>query len=177
MPFTYRDKPSLSERLRGKSGDQLFQDLEKELEDNRKMFFETSPTWGTAPRSGSFSRSSCSHGSSPIHPFRIRHLFTLCPSRNGPVSHTHSPFNGAHSCGHTSRIYMLAYTTPTILSFFFPLFRNRYLKGFVTLETPSVAICCVAAYAVGLVKGITFLSIQEVSSLEGHDLGRVRTAR
>ncbi|XP_063240288.1 BAG domain-containing protein Samui-like [Bacillus rossius redtenbacheri] len=56
MSFSFRDRPSLSERLRGRTGDQLLQDLEKEIEEDRKMFFDKGPSWNTTPRSGSFSR-------------------------------------------------------------------------------------------------------------------------
>lgn len=56
--YSFRDRPKLSERIRGKSGDELIKELRKELDQDRKMFFETNPNWGPAgstfPRAGNF---------------------------------------------------------------------------------------------------------------------------
>lgn len=38
--FRDRDRPRLSDRLRGKSGDELFNELRKELDQDRKSFFK-----------------------------------------------------------------------------------------------------------------------------------------
>jgi len=53
--FSFRDKPRLSERLRGKSGDELFKELRKELDHDRKSFFD-SPSSNFGTSTGSFSR-------------------------------------------------------------------------------------------------------------------------
>nr|CAD7413252.1 unnamed protein product [Timema poppensis] len=136
MPFTYRDKPSLSERLRGKSGDQLFQDLEKELEDNRKMFFETSPTWGTTPRSGSFSRSVV---------FRLVHtsLRPFIPSASAVIClHFVRPemvrcvfLNVMASEPVFVNIYPEHYRGVVDNSSLFPMFQQSKLKGFISVST------------------------------------------
>lgn len=56
--YSFRDRPRLSDRIRGKSGDELMKELRKELDQDRKMFFETNPNWGPAgstfPRAGHF---------------------------------------------------------------------------------------------------------------------------
>lgn len=57
MSFSYfRDKPKLSERIRGKSGDELFKELRKEIDQDRKMFFDTNPNWGSSPAGSTFPR-------------------------------------------------------------------------------------------------------------------------
>ena len=56
MSFSYRNKPRLSERLRGRSGDEILNELEQQLDEDRKMFFETNPNWRPTPMTGSFSR-------------------------------------------------------------------------------------------------------------------------
>ncbi|XP_047108170.1 BAG domain-containing protein Samui-like isoform X1 [Schistocerca piceifrons] len=55
MSFSFRDKPRLSERLRGKSGDDLINELKNHIDQERKMFFDTAPNWGSVHPSGSFS--------------------------------------------------------------------------------------------------------------------------
>lgn len=56
--YSFRDRPRLSDRIRGKSGDELIKELRKELDQDRKTFFETNPNWGPAgstfPRAGHF---------------------------------------------------------------------------------------------------------------------------
>lgn len=52
--YSFRDKPRLSERIRGKSGDELLKELRKELDQDRKMFFEPNPNFG--PAGSTFSR-------------------------------------------------------------------------------------------------------------------------
>lgn len=63
MSFSFRDKPRLSDRLRGKSGDEIFDELQKALDENKKerekrrnMFFESTPNWETSrvPRADAF---------------------------------------------------------------------------------------------------------------------------
>ncbi|PSN40470.1 hypothetical protein C0J52_11610 [Blattella germanica] len=56
MSFSYRDKPRLSERLRGKSGDEILNEMKEQLDQDRKMFFETNPSWTSTPMTGPFSR-------------------------------------------------------------------------------------------------------------------------
>lgn len=46
--YSFRDRPRLSERIRGKSGDELMKELRKEIDQDRKMFFDTNPHWGPA---------------------------------------------------------------------------------------------------------------------------------
>lgn len=55
MPFTYRDRPKLSERLRGKSGEELMNEMKSDLDKGRRMFFE-SPSWGTRHNNSGFPR-------------------------------------------------------------------------------------------------------------------------
>lgn len=55
MPFTYRDKPRLSERLRGKSGEEILNELKSDLDKDRRMFFD-SPSWGTRKNISAFPR-------------------------------------------------------------------------------------------------------------------------
>lgn len=50
--FRDRDRPRLSDRLRGKSGDELFNELRKELDQDRKSFFK-SPSATPASNFGS----------------------------------------------------------------------------------------------------------------------------
>jgi hypothetical protein len=56
MSFSFRDKPRLSDRLRGKSGDELLNELKEQFDQDRKMFFDTAPSWGSTPMSSPFSR-------------------------------------------------------------------------------------------------------------------------
>ncbi|KAL0278892.1 UNVERIFIED_CONTAM: hypothetical protein PYX00_000573 [Menopon gallinae] len=41
MPFTYRDRPKLSDRLRGKSGEEILNELQCDLDKERRMFFDS----------------------------------------------------------------------------------------------------------------------------------------
>ena len=45
MSFGFRDKerPSLRDRLRGKSGDQILEELRRKLDKDKEMFFERAP--------------------------------------------------------------------------------------------------------------------------------------
>lgn len=45
MSFGFRDKdrPSLRDRFRGKSGDQILEELRKKLDKDKEMFFERVP--------------------------------------------------------------------------------------------------------------------------------------
>lgn len=56
MSFSFRDKPRLSERLRGKSGDEILNELKEHLDQDRKMFFDNGPRWRSTPMTGPFSR-------------------------------------------------------------------------------------------------------------------------
>ncbi|PNF16675.1 hypothetical protein B7P43_G05417 [Cryptotermes secundus] len=56
MSFSFRDKPRLRDRLRGKSGDEILNELKEQIDQDRKMFFETTPSWGSMPTTGPFSR-------------------------------------------------------------------------------------------------------------------------
>lgn len=54
--FRDRDRPRLSDRIRGKSGDELFKELRKELDQDRKLFFDSpsgSPTSNWSSSTGS----------------------------------------------------------------------------------------------------------------------------
>lgn len=55
MPFTYRDKPRLSERLRGKSGEEILNEFKSDLNKGRRMFFDP-PSWGTRENISGFPR-------------------------------------------------------------------------------------------------------------------------
>lgn len=48
--FRDRDRPRLSERIRGKSGDELFKELRKELDQDRNLFFDN-PSSSSTPAS------------------------------------------------------------------------------------------------------------------------------
>jgi hypothetical protein len=52
MSYSYRERPSLRERLRGKSGEELIKELRQEMNQDRKMFFD-SPS-SRAHQQGSF---------------------------------------------------------------------------------------------------------------------------
>jgi hypothetical protein len=56
MSFSFRDRPRLSERLRGKSGDELLNEMKEQFDQDRKMFFDTAPSFGSTPMTGPFSR-------------------------------------------------------------------------------------------------------------------------
>jgi hypothetical protein len=56
MSFSFRDKPRLRDRLRGKSGGEILNELKEQIDQDRKMFFETTPSWGSMPTTGPFSR-------------------------------------------------------------------------------------------------------------------------
>jgi len=61
MSFSYRDRPRLSERLRGKSGDEILNEIKEQFDQDRKMFFDTAPSFGSTPMTGPFSRVSRTH--------------------------------------------------------------------------------------------------------------------
>ncbi|KAJ9580210.1 hypothetical protein L9F63_004153 [Diploptera punctata] len=105
MSFSYRDKPRLSERLRGKSGDEILNELEEQFDQDRKMFFETNPNWRSTPMTGPFSRTGfpfdddmISRGRQDIrshlddlaqrHPEFADHL--RCPPWGGEVGNVHT---------------------------------------------------------------------------------------
>ena len=44
MPFTSRDNSKLSDRLWGKSGEEILNELASDLDPDRRMFFDT-PSW------------------------------------------------------------------------------------------------------------------------------------
>ena len=46
MSQSFRDRPRLSDRLRNKSGDEILQSLREELDQDKKMFFDSTPAWG-----------------------------------------------------------------------------------------------------------------------------------
>lgn len=54
--FRERPRTRLSDRIRGKSGDEVFQELRQELDKDRKMFFDSNPNWGFTPASSAFPR-------------------------------------------------------------------------------------------------------------------------
>lgn len=56
MSFPFRDKERLADRLRGKSGDEILNELKEQIDHDRKMFFGTTPSWGSMPTNVSFSR-------------------------------------------------------------------------------------------------------------------------
>lgn len=56
MSFSFRDKPRLSDRIRGKSGDEILNEFREHFDQDRKMFFDTNPSWGSTPMTGPFSR-------------------------------------------------------------------------------------------------------------------------
>ncbi|KAK6624160.1 hypothetical protein RUM44_011018 [Polyplax serrata] len=59
MPFTYRDKPKLADRLRGKTGEELLNELASDFDPDRRMFFD-SPSWRQRHNNPSrFPRVSC----------------------------------------------------------------------------------------------------------------------
>ena len=41
MSYYYREKPSFSERLRGKSGDELLEEIKQQFDDDDNSFFES----------------------------------------------------------------------------------------------------------------------------------------
>lgn len=47
MPFNYRDKPKLSDRFRGKSGEEILNELQSELDNPNRGTFFGSPSWRT----------------------------------------------------------------------------------------------------------------------------------
>ena len=61
MSFSFRDRPRLSERLRGKSGDEILNEIKEQFDQDRKMFFDTAPSFGSTPMTGPFSRVSRTH--------------------------------------------------------------------------------------------------------------------
>lgn len=58
MSYSFRDKPRsrLSDRLRGKSGDELLQEIRQEFDKDRKMFYDSNPNWGFTPAGSAFPR-------------------------------------------------------------------------------------------------------------------------
>lgn len=56
MSFSFRDRPTLRDRLRGKSGDEIMEELKQSLDQDRKKFFESRPNWKQSPASSAFSK-------------------------------------------------------------------------------------------------------------------------
>ncbi|KAK7869544.1 hypothetical protein R5R35_002312 [Gryllus longicercus] len=56
MSYSFRNRPKLSDRYRGKSGDEILNELKNQIDEDRKMFFESSPDWNSVQSPGSFSR-------------------------------------------------------------------------------------------------------------------------
>jgi hypothetical protein len=56
MSYSFRDRSRLRDRLRGKSGDEILNELKEQIDHDRKMFFENTPSWGSMPTTGPSSR-------------------------------------------------------------------------------------------------------------------------
>lgn len=58
MSFYFRDRPKFSDRLRGKSGDELLQEIKQQFDEDSKSFFEPTnrPGRDSFERHSAFSR-------------------------------------------------------------------------------------------------------------------------
>lgn len=58
MSFYFRDRPKFSDRLRGKSGDELLQEIKQQFDEDSKSFFEPTNRSGrdSFERHSAFSR-------------------------------------------------------------------------------------------------------------------------
>lgn len=73
MSFYFREKPRFGDKLRGKSRDELLQELNQQFDDNSKSFFEPAATRLTRDP---FERHT---GFSRVSESKLRPLFNLSP--------------------------------------------------------------------------------------------------